>query len=436
MKKPAPAKPPRAPRRSSAGPPKPLPAPVELSLEELGARAHIIPGAEPPLTVTSNTIGPDGNVSKGRIIPVCEPRLDGNEEKYLMQAVRTNWISSAGPFVNKFEALFAEKVGAQHGVACSSGTTALHLALHALGVGRGDEVIVPAFTMIASPNAVVYTGAKPVLIDSEPETYNLDLSQLESKITPRTKAIMPVHTYGHPVDMDKLLRIARKYDLYVVSDSAESHGAEYKGRPVGSLGDLSAYSFYGNKIITTGEGGMLTTNSLEIAKLARTLRDHSFSKERHFWHKFLGFNFRLTNMQAAVGLAQTERFEFLVNCRRHNAELYGKLLASVPGLVLPPEKSWAKNVFWVYGILVQPEFGMSRDELRGKLAERGIETRTFFVPIHLQPIYFKAYGHQSFPVAEMLCERGMYLPSASTLTPGDIRFVAQCIRNVHKHGKT
>jgi perosamine synthetase len=414
---------------------KALPTPVELSLEELGARAHIVPGAEPQLTITPNTIDPDGNVRKGRIIPVCEPRLDGNEEKYLMQAVRTNWISSAGSFINEFETKFAEKVGAQHGVACSSGTTALHIALLALGVGKGDEVIVPAFTMIASPNAVVYTGAKPVLIDAEPGTYNLDLSQLESKITSRTRAIMPVHTYGHPVDMDKLLRIARKYDLYVVSDTAESHGAEYKGRPVGGLGDLSAYSFYGNKIITTGEGGMVTTNNLEIAKLARTLRDHSFSKERHFWHKFLGYNFRMTNMQAAVGLAQTERFEFLVNCRRNNAELYGELLAEVPGLALPPEKAWAKNVFWMYGILVQPEFGLSRDELRGKLAERGIETRTFFVPIHLQPIYYKEYGCQSFPVAEMLCERGMYLPSASTLTPEDIRLIAQCVKDIHAQGK-
>ena len=434
MKKSAPINTRRAASKPLARRVKTLPLPVELPLEKIGQRARIIPGAEPQLTVIPNTIDPDGNVRKGRIIPVCEPRLDGNEEKDLMQAVRTNWISSAGSFINEFESMFAGKVGAQHGVACSSGTTALHLALLALGVGKGDEVIVPAFTMIASPNAVLYAGAKPVLIDSEAGTYNLDLSQLESKITPRTKVIMPVHIYGHPVDMDKLLRIARKHDLYVLSDTAESHGAEYKGRPVGGLGDLSAYSFYGNKIITTGEGGMITTNSLEIAKLARTLRDHSFSKERHFWHKYLGYNFRMTNMQAAVGLAQAERFEFLVNCRRHNAELYGKMLAGVPGLILPPEKSWARNVFWMYGILVQPEFGLSRDELRGRLAERGIETRTFFVPIHLQPIYFKAYGHQSFPVAEMLCERGMYLPSAATLTSGDIQFITQCIKEIQAGG--
>jgi perosamine synthetase len=435
MRRSAPTKTPRASCKPPAGRAKPLPAPVELSLKELGVRAHILPGPEPHLTVTPNTIDPDGNVRKGRVIPLCAPRLDGNEEKYLMQAVRTSWISSVGSFVKEFETKFAEKVGAQHGVTCSSGTTALHLALRALGVGRGDEVIVPAFTMIACPNAVVYTGARPVLVDAEPGTYNLDLSQLESKITSRTRAIMPVHIYGHPVDMDKLLRIARKYDLYVLSDTAESHGAEYKGRPLGGLGDVAAYSFYGNKIITTGEGGMVTTNNWEIAKLARTLRDQAFSKERHFWHKFLGYNYRMTNMQAAIGLAQTERFELLVNYWRHNAELYGKLLAKVPGLVLPSEKSWAKNVFWMYGILVQPEFGMSRDELRGKLAECGIETRTFFIPIHLQPIYFKAYGRQSFPVAEMLGERGMYLPSGSTLTPDGVRFVAQCIKEIQARGK-
>jgi perosamine synthetase len=413
---------------------KTLPAPIELPLEKLGARARVIPGAEPHLTVAPNTIDSEGNVRKGRVIPVCEPRLDGNEEKYLVRAVRTNWISSGGSFIGEFESKFAEKVGAKYGIACSSGTTALHLALAALGIGKGDEVIVPTFTMIASPNAVVYTGATVVLVDSEAETYNLDLSQLERKIGARTKAIMPVHTYGHPVDMDRLLRIARKHDLYLVSDTAESHGAEFKGKPVGGMGDMSAYSFYGNKIITTGEGGMITTNNLEMARLARTLRDHSFSKERHFWHKFRGYNFRMTNMQAAVGVAQTERFDFLVNCRRHNAQVYNEYLRNVAGLRLPPEKSWAKNVFWMYAVLIQPEFGMSRDQLRDKLAARGIETRTFFVPIHLQPIYFKDYGDQSFPIAEMLCERGMYLPSAATLSPEDIRFISRAIKEIQTHG--
>lgn len=409
--------------------------PINLSLDELGARALLIPGQDPHLVISVNTIFEREHETRARIIPVCEPRLDGNEEKYLLRTVQTNWISSAGRFITDFENLFAEKVGAQYGVACSNGTTALQLALATLGIGPGDEVIVPTFTMIASANAVTYMGAKPVLIDSEPETWNMDVSQLASKLTARTKAIMPMHTYGHPVEMEPLLEIAERHQLFVLTDAAESHGAEYKGQPIGGLGDLATYSFYANKIITTGEGGMVTTNNPDIAKIARNLRDHAFSDERHFWHKYLGYNFRMTNMQAAIGLAQTERFEFLVECRRRNAEMYSELLSSVEGLTLPPEKPWAKSVFWMYGILVQPEFGMSRDELRNALAMRGIETRTFFIPIHLQPIYYQEHGHESFPVAEMLCAKGMYLPSASTLTPSDIEFIAQAIKEIQKQGK-
>jgi perosamine synthetase len=407
--------------------------PIKLSLRELGKRAGTIPGQDPHPVVAAKAVSQSATAR--RIMPVCEPRLDGNEEEYLLRTVRTNWISSAGGYIADFEKLFAEKVGADHGVACANGTVALHLALATLGVGPGDEVIVPTFTMIAGPNAVTYAGAKPVLIDSEPETYNLDVSQLESKITERTRVLMPMHTYGHPVDMDPVLKLAEKYNLFVLSDAAESHGAEYRGGPVGGLGDAAAYSFYANKIITCGEGGMITTDNPEIAALARKLRDHAFSSERHFWHEYIGFNYRMTNMQAAVGLAQTERFELLVECRRRNARTYNEWLSSVPGLTLPQEKPWAKSVFWMYGILVQPEFGMTRDELRSRLAQRGIETRTFFIPIHLQPIYYQQHGHQSFPVAEMLCRRGMYLPSASTLTPDDIELVARSIKEIQKQGE-
>ncbi|MBI5876294.1 MAG: DegT/DnrJ/EryC1/StrS family aminotransferase [Chloroflexi bacterium] len=405
-------------------------------MDELGERANILPGEDPHLVVTVRPIPSDERESAGRIIPVCEPRLDGNEEKYLLHTVRTNWISSAGKYITDFEQLFAQKVGARYGVACNNGTTALHLALATLGVGPGDEVIVPTFTMIASANAVRYVGATPVFIDAEPETGNMDVRQLRTKITPRTKAIMPMHTYGHPVDMDPVLDLAKQHNLFVLSDAAESHGAEYKGQPVGGLGDVATYSFYANKIITTGEGGMLTTNNPDIARIARNMRDHAFSHERHFWHKYLGFNFRMTNMQAAIGLAQTERFEFLVECRRKNAEMYSELLSSVPGLALPVQKPWAKNVYWMYGMVVQPaEFGMTRDALRNALAQRGIETRTFFIPIHLQPIYFRAHGAESFPVAEMLCERGMYLPSASTLTPADIEFISHAVREIQSQGR-
>ena len=319
-----------------------------------------------------------------KIIPVCEPTLGGNELKYVSDCIETNWISSAGKYITRFEEQFAQKSGAKHGIACANGTVALHLALATMGIGPGDEVILPTFTMIATMNAVAYTGATPVLIDSELGTWNMDVAQLESKITSRTKAIIPVHTYGHPVDMDRVMEAARKHKLYVIEDAAEAHGAEYKGRKIGSIGDATCFSFYANKIITTGEGGMVLTNDDETAKIARNLRDHAFSEERHFWHKYLGYNYRMTNLQAAVGLAQTERFAELIECRRNNAKIYSALLKDVPGLTLPPEAPTVKNVFWMYGVMVQPEFGLNRDQLRERLAKRGIETRAFFVPMHLQ----------------------------------------------------
>jgi perosamine synthetase len=401
--------------------------PAQLSLEELGDLAEIIPGPEPELEVSLRRIPVFGDRPPA-IIPVCEPRLDGNELRYVTQCIESNWISSAGDFIPKFEAAFARACGVRYGVACANGTVALHLALAALGIGPGDEVIVPTFTMIATANAVTYTGADVVLVDSEPETWNMDVRQVEAKITERTKAIIPMHTYGHPVDMDPLLEIARRYNLWVVEDAAEAHGALYKGRKVGSLGDCAAFSFYANKIITTGEGGMVTTDNEELARLAWNLRDHAFSEERHFWHRFLGFNYRMTNLQAAVGLAQTERLDFFVETRRRNAAYYTELLREIPGLRTPPEAPWATNVFWMYGVLVdEEEFGATRDELRRHLAKHGIETRTFFIPIHVQPIYYHKFKGQRFPVAEDLCKRGFYLPSASTLTRSDIEYIVEMI---------
>jgi perosamine synthetase len=320
-------------------------------------------------------------------------------------------------------------MGARYGVACANGTVALHLALATAGLGPGDEVIVPTFTIIATANAVAYLGAEPVLVDSEPATWNLDIGQVEAKITPRTKAIIPVHTYGHPVDMDSLNAIAQKYGLFVLEDAAEAHGARYKGRPVGSLGDAASFSFYGNKIITTGEGGMVTTDREDVARLAWNLRDHAFSTERHFWHKFLGYNYRITNLQAAVGLAQTEQLEKFVAARRANAAYYTGLLKQIPGIITPPEASWVTNVFWMYGILLEKEFPLTRDRLRQGLAKRGIETRTFFIPMHCQPIYFDRFRGQRYPVAEDLCKRGLYLPSASNLTRADIEMVVGAIRD-------
>jgi len=402
--------------------------PRELTLEELGDLAEIIPGPEPTLEVALNPIPQFEPVPRREIIRVCEPTLRGNELAYITDAVQTNWISSGGKYIPRFEALFAEKMGARYGIACMNGTIALHLALATLGLEPGDEVIIPAFTMIATANAVTYLNAKPVLVDSEMATWNMDPEQIEAKITPRTRAISVVHTYGHPVDMDIVNDIAARHGLFVLEDAAEAHGAVYKGRPVGSLGDAACFSFYGNKIITTGEGGMITTNREDVARLAWNLRDHAFSTDRHFWHKFVGFNYRMTNLQAAIGLAQTEQLETFVAARRAHAAQYTRLLKQIPGIVTPPEATWARNVYWMYGILLDEEFGLSRDELRGRLARRGIETRTFFIPMHCQPVYFDQYRGERYPVAEDLCRRGLYLPSASSLTPHDIEVVVGAIK--------
>jgi len=396
---------------------------VELNLKELGELAKIIPGEEPELEISPTL---------RKIIPVCEPKLDGNELKYVTKCFETSWISSVGENIQKFEEEFAQACGAKYGVSCTSGTAALHLALATLGVGGGDEIIIPTFTMIATANAVTYTGAKPVLVDSEPNAWNINVKKIEEKITHRTKVIMPVHTYGHPADMDKILDIAKKYNLYVVEDAAEAHGSEYKGRKIGSIGDIACFSFYANKIITTGEGGMLTTNNKEMAKIARGLRGHAFSEERHFWHNYIGFNYRMTNLQAAIGLAQMEKFDENVRRRIQNAKLYNSMLKKIKGITLPPQKKGVKNVYWMYSILVNDEFGITRDELRKRLAKRGVETRTFFIPIHLQPIYFRRYKER-FPVAEELCGRGMYLPSASTLTKEEIEYVVESIATCAPH---
>lgn len=405
--------------------------PYELSLEDMGDLADIIPASDPEVKVSYRTIPDFGPSGPRGFIPVCEPTLDGNELKYVTQAVQTNWISSAGSFIREFEAQFAAACGTTYGIACANGTVALHLALATLGLEPGDEVIVPTFTMIASINAVTYCGATPVLVDNEPTYWQMDVQQVADKITPRTKAIIPVHIYGHPVDMDALNELACRHGILVIEDAAEAHGAEYKGRRTGGLGAAAGFSFYGNKIITTGEGGMITTNDETIARLAWNLRDHAFSTERHFWHKFVGFNYRMTNLQAAIGLAQVERLDDLVAKRRSNAALYTSLLRDIPGITTPPEAEWAKSVYWMYGILVDRQaYGMSRDELRRALADNGIETRTFFIPMHCQPVYWRAFRGQRFPVAERLCRDGFYLPSSSSLTPREIERVAEVIRGV------
>ena len=408
--------------------------PVELSLEDMGDLARIIPASDPEVKISYQAIPRFDQPSRRAIIPVCEPTLRGNELKYVHQAVETNWISSAGSFIRDFESQFAAYCGTQYGIACANGTVAMHLALATLGLEPGDEVILPAFTMIATINAVTYCGATPVLVDSEPNYWQMDVNHVADKITPRTKAIIPVHIYGHPVDMDALNEVACRHEILVIEDAAESHGAEYKGRRTGGLGAAAGFSFYGNKIITTGEGGMITTNNKEIAQLAWNLRDHAFSHERHFWHKFVGYNYRMTNLQGVLGLAQVEQLDDLVASRRRNAAHYTRLLSGVPGITTPPEAPWAKNVYWMYGILVDEQaYGMNRDQLRRVLAENGVETRTFFIPMHCQPVYWQTFKGQRFPVAERLCRDGFYLPSASSLSASEIEYVAGVIREACPH---
>jgi perosamine synthetase len=329
--------------------------------------------------------------------------------------------------VEEFEERFSAYCGAGWGVACSSGTAALHLVLAAAGVGRGDEVIMPAFTMISTANAVAYQGAKPVLVDVEPDTFTIRPDKIEGKITKRTRAIIAVHIYGHPADIDPIKRIARKYKLLLIEDAAEAHGARYKGKPAGSLAAAACFSFYGNKIITTGEGGMVVTGNKKIYRRAAYLRDLAFSSARHFWHKELGFNYRMSNLQAAVGLAQLERVDKLVAIKRDNARRYTALLKDIAGIGLPPERPWAKNVYWMYAVTVEKEFGISKDRLRARLAQNGIDTRNFFIPINLQPIY-AGICRGNFPVAEELCRKGFYLPSGFNLKKDDIAFIVNTIR--------
>lgn len=368
------------------------------------------------------------------MIPVCEPFLGEKELEYVTDCLKTNWISSKGKYIEEFEQRFANYCGCKYGIATTSGTTALHLAFASLGIGPEDEVIVPTFTMISTAFAVVYTGAKPVLVDAEPETWNINTTKIEEKITPGTKAILPVHIYGHPCDMDPIMEVAERHSLWVIEDAAEAHGAEYKGRKAGSIGHVNCFSFYANKIITTGEGGMVVTNDEKIAEKARSLKDLAFSKERRFLHTDLGFNYRMTNIQAAIGLAQFERIGELVERRRVHAYLYNSLLKDTEGIELPSEKEWAKNVYWMYCILIEDEFGIGRDEVMAKLLESGVETRTMFIPMNQQPVFHKMglFKGDKCPVAEELSRKGMYLPSGTGLSDEQIRYICDTIKNLSK----
>jgi perosamine synthetase len=363
------------------------------------------------------------------MIPVFEPTIGETEIAYVTDALRRGEISgNFGTYLDRFEKGFAAYCGCKHGIAVTSGTTALHLAVDAAGIGAGDEVLVSASTNIATALGVYHNGALPVPVDSEDVTWNLNLELVESLITPRTKAIIPVHLFGHPVDMNQLMKIARRHNIMVIEDCAESHGATVKGRMTGSFGDMSCYSFYANKIITTGEGGMVTTNDDRLAERLRLLRNLGFTKPR-FRHEVAGYNFRMTSYQAAMGLAQLEKIDTIIAEKRRLAARYNALLADVPGLGLPVELNWAKHVYWMYAITVEPEFGLTRDEFAGKLAQAGVDTRTFFCPMNRQPVFRELpdFRVDGCPVADRLWETGLYLPSTPSLSDEKLEFVRDAI---------
>lgn len=371
-------------------------------------------------------------------IPVCEPMLAGNELKYVTEAVSTGWISSSGKYVTEFENQFAEYCGCKYGIAVCNGTIALHLALIGLGIGKGDEVIVPTFTMIASAFAVCYTGAKPVFVDADKDTWNIDVKKIEEKITSKTKAIMPVHIFGKMCDMDAIHALAKKYNLYVLEDAAEAHGASYHGVKAGASSDIAAFSFFANKNITTGEGGMVVTNNKEFYDRARYFKNVCFPLDgpRNYQHEDIGYNYRMSNVVAAIGLAQVEKADDYKEMRIRNHQLYKKYLSDVPGILFQsePDKDCI-DVCWMNTIVIDPaKYGHHKDELIAHLKENEIDTRLLFTGMHKQKAMMD-YGCDcsgEYPICEWLTENGFYLPSSSSLTEEQIKFICGIISNFAK----
>lgn len=362
-----------------------------------------------------------------KFFPVYEPTITQKEIEYVIDAIKSGWVSSIGPYVERFEQKFAEFVGTKYAISVSNGTVALHLALVTLGIKDGDEVLVPDLTFVATANAVTYCRAKPIFVDVTQNNWCIDPVDIRKKITKNTRAIIVVHLYGHPANMDEILEIAKEYNLFVIEDCAEAHGAVYKGQIVGSMGDFGTFSFYGNKIITTGEGGMLTTNSSELYERAKFLKDHAMSKDRKYYHPEIGYNYRMTNIQAALGLAQLERIEEIISKKRQIFEWYKKYLGDIDGIRLNPEEEWAKNVYWMVCMVLDKDFGITRDELMVKLREKGIDTRPFFYPMSGLPMYG---GSPINPVAKYLSERGINLPSSAKLTEEEVRWIAKSIKEI------
>lgn len=352
------------------------------------------------------------------MIPIAEPMIGEEELNNVIEVVKSGWVSSRGEFILEFEKLFAEYCGRKFGIATSNGTVALHLAETALGIGKDDEVIVPTLTFIATANTVAHTNAKPIFVDSHLDYWCIDPEKIEEAITPKTKAIIPVHLYGHPCDMDAIISIAKKYNLYIIEDAAEAHGAEYKEKKVGSFGDISCFSFYGNKIITTGEGGMCLTDDEELARKMKILRDHGMNPNKKYWHDIIGFNYRMTNMQAAVGVAQLKKINIFIERKREIAQWYADALKEMKDkeiIKLHPEMPWAKCVFWLYSVIIKDDF--DREKLIKSLNEQSIDTRPFFYPIHTFNLY---QNNSKLFVAEQLSKNGISLPSSVKIQKEDV----------------
>lgn len=363
-------------------------------------------------------------------IVVAQPKLTGNERKYVLDCIDTNWISSIGKYISAFEETFAKFCKVKHAIATNNGTTALHLALVALNLQPGDEVIVPTVTYIATANVVRYCGATPVLVDVCADTMNIDPIEIEKKITPKTRGIIPVHLYGHPAEMDAINAIAQKHGLWVVEDAAEAHGAEVKGRKVGSLGTCATFSFFGNKIVTTGEGGMVTTNDDELAAKLRLFRGQGMDPNRRYWFPVIGYNYRMTNIAAAIGVAQMETIEQSLASRALLATWYDEAFAAYEDqILLPKQLPWAKHVFWMYTIYLREGDELKREKVRQYMDEMGIETRPVFYPMHVLPPYAE---DKSYPIADLWAGRGINLPTHQDLTQTDVLRIVETLINALK----
>lgn len=370
-----------------------------------------------------------------KFISVNEPLLDGNEKKYLIECIDTGWISSEGPFVKQLEQGLASYVGRKYGIAVCNGSVALDLVVEALQLETGDEVIMPTFTIISCAAALVRKGIKPVLVDSEADTWNMNVSQIEEKITGKTKAIMVVHLYGLPVDMDPVLEIAEKYRLFVIEDGAEAHGLDYKGKKCGSFGTITAMSFYPNKHITTGEGGIVMTDDAELAERCCSFRNLCHKPGHRFVHEELGYNFRMSNIQAALGVAQLERIEEHLSLKRRMGAFYQSALSQCQNLQLPVQKTeYAENLYWVFGLVIGKDIEYSARDAMERLASQGIGCRPFFYPMHLQPVFQKMglFTDEKYPVAEWIAEKGFYIPSGLSLTEEQMQYIAENVIELDK----